>query len=582
MKLHVAKVLYRNLLSRVDIGDDGTGSLTGKLTADELDAMRTVAELLEDWLEPSASTAQEGSPPTGSSFPMLHADGAAPTGLLTSDEELLPPRGSQVSLDLRALGAREAGENARICLDFGTAMSKATLVMDSNGTDLEEIRVLPLGIPGNQEEISDTMLISSVYIDNGGTLRFGKAAVDHSMPEGADGTRGRLDNIKRRLSEEGWDEQVDERFNPTSLPVSYGDMVLAYLTFFTWTINVCLGEFDYPHNMRRRFAVPCFSGEKRHEVIHRLKELVGEAQILSDTFGSELRDGVPLCDFVRAIELLREMPRTYPFVLDDVVEPLGVANSIMSWTTPINSLVLVIDIGAGTSDLSLYRLNIDPHSDESENTGIEVEGSARVLTEAGNHLDRLLIALIVKKSGITSDDKRWVNVHGALELRIREFKESLFQDGSVYVVLENWLEVEIELAEFLELEAVRQFGENLRSAMVGILESVDRSWVNWARAYPHRYLTVVLTGGGAELPMVNGLAEGSIVVSGSSVPVRRAMRFPSWLRDVDENLERDYPRVAVSVGGGRRRLIERGGTGRITGGDVSQPPTLGGYFQKGK
>ena len=238
-------------------------------------------------------------------------------------------------------------------------------------------------------------------------MRFGKAAIDYSMPEGADGSRGRLDNIKRRLSEEGWEEQVNRRFNPTALPVSYGDMVLAYLAFLTWTINRCLVDMGYPSNLPRRFAVPCFSGERRREVYYKLKELVGEAQILADTFGQELGDGVSLSRFVAAIKQLRQSSREYPFVLDDVVEPLGVANSIMSWTRPVNSLVLVIDIGAGTSDLGLYRLKIDPENDES--IGIEVEGSSRVLTEAGNHLDRLLIALIVRKSGITSEDSRWIN-----------------------------------------------------------------------------------------------------------------------------------------------------------------------------
>ena len=93
---------------------------------------------------------------------------------------------------------------------------------------------------------------------------------------------------------------------------------------------------------------------------------------------------------------------------------------MVSWTNPIDTLMLVIDVGAGTSDLSLYRLRIDPTEDK--NIAIEVEGSSRSLTEAGNHLDRLLIELIVKESGITSDDEMWVNVRSALELQIRDFK----------------------------------------------------------------------------------------------------------------------------------------------------------------
>ena len=579
MDWYVASVLFRNLMSRIEIQDDGSGTLTGRLTADELAAMRIASDLLDGSLEADESLMRKVPTTTQSTPSTVCADEPNGTGAGEPGETRSLTTASQVQLDLNTLKLRLADDDARICLDFGTAMSKATLVVDRDTSEADDIRVLPLGRPGNQEEVSETMLISSVYIDNGGILRFGKAAIDYSMLEGADGSRGRLDNIKRRLSEEGWDEQVDKRFNPTKLPVTYGDMVLAYLAFLTWTINTCLVDIGYPPNMPRRFAVPCFSGEKRREVRHRLKELVGEAQVLSDTFGPELRSGVPLSSFVCAMDQLRRSPREYPFVLEDVVEPLGVANSIMSWTKPINSLVLVIDIGAGTSDLSLYRLRIDPERNES--IGVEVEGSTRVLTEAGNHLDRLLIALIVKKSGITSDDSMWVNVQSALELRIREFKESLFQDRSVFVALENWLEVEIELEEFLELEAVRQFGKNLRSTMVEILESIDQSWVRWIRASLGRYLTVALTGGGAELPMVKELAEGSITIDGGAIEIRRAIRFPNWLREVDENLEGDYPRVAVSIGGGRRRLIERGDTARITGGDVVGPPTLGGYFQKG-
>ena len=579
MHLHTAKVLLKNLLNRIDIQDDGSGTLTGRLTVDELTAFRMAAELVKRMSTTDSPPTVEDLVPEQSSSPSIMAgemDG--PSAEIATEQNSLK-QVSQVKLDLSSISSSGVAQNARVCLDFGTAMSKATLVVDGYGRDPESIHVLPLGVPGNQEEVSENMLISSVYIDNDGKLRFGKAAVDYSMPEGADGTRGRLDNIKRRLSEEGWDERVDERFNPTGLSVSYGDMVLAYLSFFTWTVNVCLQDVEHPRNLPRRFAVPCFSGERRREVLHRLKERVGEAQILADTFGSKFRDGIPLHDFVEATKMLRGATREYPYVLDDVVEPLGVANSIMSWTTRIDSLVLVIDIGAGTSDLSLYRLNVDP--DRNHSMGKEVGGSSRVLTEAGNHLDQLLIALIVRKSGITSDDNRWVNVHGALGLRIREFKETLFQEGSVFVALEDWIETEIELREFLELEAVRQFGDNLRNSMVDILESVDKSWVGWIRASPQRCLTVVLTGGGAELPMVKELTERSIEINGANIPVKRAMSFPKWLRDVDENLKVDYPRVAVSLGGARLRLIERGGQASITGGDVVQSPTLTGYFQKG-
>ena len=68
-----------------------------------------------------------------------------------------------------------------------------------------------------------------------------------------------------------------------------------------------------------------------------------------------------------------------------------------------------------------------------QGVAFEFKDSSRVLTEAGNHLDRILIELIIRKSGITSDNPIWVNVRGELQLRILDFKETLFNEESVYI-----------------------------------------------------------------------------------------------------------------------------------------------------
>ena len=132
------------------------------------------------------------------------------------------------------------------------------------------------------------MLTSSVFIDDKGLLWFGKAAVDYSMIAEDYGKRQRIDNIKHSLTEGGENEIVDPRFNPTDEVITYGDMVLAYLMFMTWTVNVCLEELDYPSNLPRRFAMPCLAGERKREVQHCLKQFLGVAQVLADTFGNTL------------------------------------------------------------------------------------------------------------------------------------------------------------------------------------------------------------------------------------------------------------------------------------------------------
>lgn len=590
MEIIEARILLKNLLKRVKTQEDGTRRLDGVLTDDELQALQLALELLSDppsAAAPSVPVAVAASPqpkpiPSIPSFPPVEtAPIDQPDARAQQPEpEPEPPHVHEpgIELDLRALTSPKPPANVRLCLDFGTAMSKATLVADDEEAELENIDVLRLGIPGDQQEVSETMLISSVYIDNTGLLWFGKAAVDRSMVEGADGSRQRLDNIKRRLSEDGWDEEVGTGYNPTDLRITHGDMVLAYLMYLTWAVNVCLEELKYPWNLRRRFAMPCLSGEKGRETVHRLSKAVGEAQVLADTFYQTLRQGISLSEFLAAVKALREAPRTYPFVAEHITEPLGVAGSIMSWKSAVDMLIMVVDVGAGTSDLGLFRISFNPAT--GKNVALEVKDASRGIPLAGNHLDRMLIELIIRKSGVTSKDPMWINIRSALELQIRDLKETLFNDRSVFVLLRNDTEVEIELAEFIALDPVRQFGERLRATMTEILESIDESWVNWVMADASRKLVVALTGGGAGLPMVEPLAKGTIEVNGTIVPVARAQAFPPWLRDIDEGLEADYPRIAVSLGGARKHLIPRG-EASITAGDVTQAAVLGGYYVKG-
>ncbi len=592
MEIIEARILLKNLVNRIKTQDDGSKVLNGVVTEDELQALQMALELLN---APPPGAAGAGTIPAARSLelnPIPYIPSCAPVEAAPQHEPKAETktqrhdhkhRQSQeplIKLDLRALTSPKPPASVRLCLDFGTAMSKATLVADDEDAELENIHVLRLGIPGDQQEISETMLVSSVYIDNTGLLWFGKAAVDHSKIEGdEDGSRQRLDNIKRRLSEEGWDEEVGNCYNPTGLRITHGDMVLAYLMYLTWAVNSCLEQLNYPWNLRRRFAMPCLSGAHGRETVHRLSKAVGEAQVLADTFYQTLKKGIPLADFLAAVKALREVPRSYDFVAEDITEPLGVAGSIMSWKSPVDMLIMVVDVGAGTSDLSLFRIHFNP--DTGNSMALEVKDASRGIQVAGNHLDRMLIELIIKKLGVTSQDPMWLKIRSELEPNIRDIKETLFNEGSVFVLLHNNTEIEIELAEFLTLEPVRQFGERLRMTMIEILESIHESWVNWVMAHPTRRLVIALTGGGAELPMVKSLAEGSIQVNGHMVPVAKALSFPTWLRDIDEGLEADYPRIAVSLGGARKRLIPKGKVADITAGDGTRTPVLDGYYTRG-
>lgn len=565
MDITTAKIILSNLRERIELGGDEKYRLPGIITKKELEALDF---LIENGLEVKASTSEVqpvDSETTESAMSVSDEEPKQPT----PQENLIQLAVvDEVSLNLSALYLQESDIDFRVCLDFGTAMSKATFVHDDNG--FEDIHVLKLGVPGDQEEVDETMLVSSVYISPEGLLWFGQHAVEQAQAAG-EGGNSRIDNIKRALSEDNLDEQVSAAFNPTSLQLTYEDVVLAYLSFFTWTVNCALqddlSDFTIESNYRRRFAMPCFPRPNARKVESKLKVLLGEAQILADTFRSEIHQGLPLSRFLSALQQLRSEKRNYSFIECSISEPLGVAGSLLSWRKSQDSLALVVDIGAGTSDFSLYRLKVSVDDDGNINSSAgEVDETARGITEAGNHLDKILLALILKKSGVTAAHPKYRNITHALERDIRFYKESLFGPAAeASLTLYTGDPVDISLAEFLAEPAVQLFESSLRRTMTEILESAHPDWVNWVRDNPSRNLVVVLTGGGASLPMAKKLAQGTVTAHGVTIPVAAAIPFPDWLKDDYPDLEDHYTRVAVSLGGARKNTIQSIGVLKSTG-----------------
>ncbi|WP_273150787.1 hypothetical protein [Methylophaga thiooxydans] len=563
MDVSKAKFLLENLLDRVETLDDGSKQLSGKITENEYKALEIALTMLD-----GNSVRDE------SHEPLDIPDNTASLEQIIAQPEQEPElKPSEILLETSVLELPLPSQNVRMCLDFGTAMSKATLVIDHDGDDYEEIEVLKLGIPADQEEVSEVMLISSVYIDEEGKLWFGKQAQEEAKLQPQGSARQQLSNIKRYLSEEGLNNRVSENFNPTGIEITYGELIVAYLTYFTWCINESMMLLDdsYPKNLKRRFAMPCLSDPLASEAEHRLRKYLGEAQVLADTFADGINTGIKLSEFLDALKQLRKKKFNYEFITDAITEPLGVAGSLLGPETVTDMLAMVIDVGAGTTDYSLYRIKVDPENDI--NTAFEVAGTSSCLTEAGNYLDKLLKAIIIREAEVPNDSGIRHIIDWEIETNIRDYKETLFNEGEVFVFIRELnKEVTIDLQTFLSLPQVITFADNLRTKMIEVMEKASRDFANWIVENPSRNLVVVLTGGGAELPMVQDLAKGTLDAHGLQIPLAPAKIFPTWLDEEHADLEEHYPRIAVALGGARRRIIARGGELTITGSSIPPKP----------
>lgn len=186
----------------------------------------------------------------------------------------------------------------------------------------------------------------------------------------------------------------------------------------------------------------------------------------------------------------------------------------------------------------------------------EVPGSIHGVRQAGDTIDNFLRAAILKKHDIDLEGDYGRRIGGDLNLRIRQFKETLFRDSVLRYQLEDDTSGEYSLDEFLKREDVGRFASLLDQQFQKVFDSVDPSWIE--NLFSKQGVMVVLTGGGARLPMVRHLAEGVLESRKLNVVRRPAPLIPNWISEGYKELETEYPQLAVAIGGAAPTLPEMG------------------------
>jgi hypothetical protein len=145
-----------------------------------------------------------------------------------------------VSIDARSLKKTGPSENEiRICLDFGTAMSKAW----ATGRSVNETIPLVLGtLAGLPNKLA---VPSSIFISRSGRIYLGANAETQHRQE-LEAGRSRFDNLKRMLSEAEPGQDLDDvplvsAIDPTNSGLSKGDLLVLYLGWLTDLAVTALG-----------------------------------------------------------------------------------------------------------------------------------------------------------------------------------------------------------------------------------------------------------------------------------------------------------------------------------------------------
>src|SRR6218665_617473 len=217
------------------------------------------------------------------------------------DSPIEPPR---IDLVLSSIQREEkTTPDVLMCLDFGTAMSKAfASVFPGQHLDLA------LGVAAGKEGYA---LPSSVFIADDGNAYFGFEAIEMSQGFESSG-RERLDSIKGWISLQqegsldGEGNILSKAMNPSGVKLTQGDLLRIYLAYFTDVAEHALKpHVAEPRYVKRRYARPCWPDSKAQWGNDLMRRMLAEAQVLADTVSGRWEGGINVAELNAAVEKIK-------------------------------------------------------------------------------------------------------------------------------------------------------------------------------------------------------------------------------------------------------------------------------------
>lgn len=552
MNISEARLLIENLLDRIDQDPISRKFRLGTISSGEKQALEILlgASPIEESTAPSYPPPE---PPEKGVVPHSQAQPVVPA--VTPQE---PPATAvkvavaipAVALNLTSLDKTLADNlDVTVCLDFGTAMSKAFAIEGYS-------KPVELAL-GQRAGASGYPVESSLFISEDALLYFGPQAVQLGNDAAALG-RSRFDSLKSRLS---MGQQLDihkapikKEINPIeSTPVTEGELITLYLGYLT---DLACSELEANGHSRycaRRFARPCWSDDRNKWAEPLLRRMLAQAQILADTFHGQWQEGIPLALAKQAVAQLRELSKLPDYLVakEGIPEPVAAAASLMLTDHDQRDLFLVVDVGAGTTDFGLFMLHHNPDMDICKVRILP--NTIKVLEQAGNRVDDMLKFYILEHEGIDKSSPEGEHNLGYLQSTIRLYKEALFRDGQVEVPLANRSRSKVDLQAFLVSSRVLAFSQQLHREMIEVLNAAGDGYLDLMR---DGCLRVVLTGGGADLPMIQNLASGVVEIRGRRIECKAMPHVPAWINESYPQFAPQYPQLAVAIGGANPELPE--------------------------
>ncbi|MES1200124.1 MAG: Hsp70 family protein [Pseudomonadota bacterium] len=432
---------------------------------------------------------------------------------------------------------------ARICIDFGTALSKASLCLDPTLPLEVGVRPLPIGAVAGADH---HLLTPSVLFVEGGRLFFGPQALAIAW-RGVDASRDPLLSFKTVLGAPNVEQELAVKIRPSIDPTqsfTLRDALVLYLAYLDQLIreSIAVG-INMPAgvaNVRRRYTSPVWRAGSGTDRV--FEAIFNEAAAISARLGRLLlsQEGISIAQCKDALARAAQQPGNANFETG-VFEPHAAAAASLAFTTDPIRFVMVIDIGAGTTDIAAFEF--DERSDPPSLS--EIKPARQCSGLAGDEIDRILVDLFQRKRAGErqpgADDPRLLR---ATRLGARELKKDLFTYGRC-ALKTGWASTTIRAQDLIEDPQFRNYQMALARTIAASLGAVAQR----AEAVGGSVIDIVLAGGGSYLPFLPELVRR--VGEGRRVQLRIAPLSPAipLYEGVDPSLSNAFPQIAMSLGG---------------------------------
>jgi hypothetical protein len=291
---------------------------------------------------------------------------------------------------------------------------------------------------------------------------------------------------------------------------------------------------------RLRYTHPAWGGaedEDRHRLISRM---IDEGGYVAHVLGGEIGSDAGLRASVALETLGRAATASLSSRIEGVVyEAAAVAACRLADHAPSGRHMIVIDIGAGTTDMGGYRLR-------TANTIDEIVPARRTVDVAGDSIDRVLLGSMLARARHVRGNDAQTAFWRTLAPQVRELKEALFTTGKCSVRYGR------KIVNLAAKDLVKQ--EDFKTALAQIRDAYAITLSNVARVSIEnnvRDIDVVFAGGGASLPFLHQMARETKPAPKLKPSIHIAPLAPKWAHadHFQGQLVPVFPQISIAAGG---------------------------------